>query len=51
MDFVGKVPHLDTMKVLGPHMGDAAFFRWSVKGDALPLQWEDPLPRMSSSPA
>src|SRR5207302_448223 len=23
MEFVGKVPHLDTMKVLGPHMGDA----------------------------
>src|SRR6266540_4816199 len=26
--FVGKAPHLDAMKVLGPFMGDAAFFRW-----------------------
>src|SRR5438105_14955137 len=49
MDFVGKVRHLDTMKVLGPHMGDAAVFRWSVKGDALPLQLEDALRRMPSS--
>ncbi len=38
-------------KMLGPHMGDAAFFRWSVKGDALPLHWDDALRRMSSSPA
>ncbi len=54
MDFVGKVPHLDTMdtmKVLGPHMGDAAFFRWSVRRDALPLQWDDALRRMPSSRA
>ena len=38
-------------KMLGPHRGDAAFFRWSVKGDALPLHWDDALRRMSSSPA
>ena len=51
MEFVGKVPHLDTMKVLGPHTGDAAFFRWSVSGDVLPLQWDDALRRMPSSRA
>jgi len=51
MDFVGKVPHLDTMKVLGPHMGDAAFLRWSVRGDVLPLQWDDALRRIPSSRA
>jgi len=37
---VGKVPHLETMKVLGPHMGDA-----------LPLQWDGALRRMPSSRA
>ena len=51
MDFVGKVPHPDTMKVLGPYMGDAAFFRWSVRRDALPLQWDDARRRMPSSRA
>jgi len=51
MEFVGKVPHLDTMQVLGPHMGDAAFFGWSVRGDALPLQRDDVLRRIPSSRA
>src|SRR6266540_1326327 len=46
--FVGKAPHLDAMKVLGPFMGDAAFFRWSVKGNELPLRWDDALRRMPS---
>jgi len=46
--FVGKAPHLDAMKVLGPFMGDAAFFRWSVKGHELPLRWDDALRRMPS---
>ncbi len=46
--FVGKAPHLDAMKVLGPFMGDAAFFRWSVKGQELPLRWDDALRRMPS---
>ncbi len=36
------------MKVLGPYMGDAAFFRWSVKGHELPLRWDDALRRMPS---
>ena len=49
MEFVGKVPHLDTMKVLGPHTGDAAFFRWSVRGAELPLRWDDALRRMPPS--
>ncbi len=49
--FVGKAPHLDAMKVLGPFMGDAAFFRWSVKGHELPLRWDDALRRMPSPQA
>jgi len=49
--FVGKAPHLDAMKVLGPFMGDAAFFRWSVKGHELPLRWDAALRRMPSPQA
>ena len=49
--FVGRAPHVDAMKALGPFMGDAAFFRWSVKGHELPLRWDDALRRMPSPQA
>jgi hypothetical protein len=49
MAFVRKAPHVDAMTVLQPHMGETAFVRWTVKGDALPLRWEDALTRMPST--
>jgi heme-degrading monooxygenase HmoA len=47
--FVGKSPHLDAMTVLQPHMGKTAFVRWTVKGNELPLRWDDALTRMPST--
>jgi hypothetical protein len=41
MDFVAKVPHLEVMKTLAPHMGATKFTRWKVPGSALPPDWED----------
>ena len=44
MEFVGKVPHLDTMKVLGPHMRER-------EGRRTPAAVGDALRRMPSSRA
>jgi hypothetical protein len=44
-DFVMKLPHVNAMKALSPHMGATNFVRWNVTGTALPLQWEDAMRR------
>ena len=43
--FVHAEPHARTMAALAPHMGEARFFRWTLKGSELPLSWEDALKR------
>ncbi len=46
-DFVRKVPHLDAMRSLIPHMGPTKFTQWKVPGSALPLSWDDAMRRSS----
>ena len=49
MAFVGMTPHLEAMTVLQPYMGGTAFVRWRVRGNELPLRWDDALTRMPPS--
>src|SRR5262249_37006679 len=46
-EFVRKVPHLNAMTSLIPHMGPTKFTRWKVPGSALPLRWDDAMRRSS----
>jgi quinol monooxygenase YgiN len=46
-DFVRKVPHLDAMTSLIPHMGPTRFSQWRVVGSSLPLHWDDAMRRWS----
>jgi len=46
-DFVRRVPHLDAMRSLIPHMGPTKFNQWKVPGSALPLRWDDAMRRSS----
>jgi hypothetical protein len=47
MNFVAKVPHVDVMKALAPHMGATRFTRWKVPGSAMPLNWDDAIRQAS----
>lgn len=49
--FVQHPPHLQIMAALAPHMDKTHFVRWSVKGSALPLQWDDALRRFAADPS
>jgi quinol monooxygenase YgiN len=46
-NFVRKVPHLDAMTSLIPHMGPTRFSQWRVVGSSLPLHWDDAMRRWS----
>jgi quinol monooxygenase YgiN len=46
MAFVGKTPHLETMRALGPHLGGTKFVRWSLRGPGVPPSWEEALRRL-----
>ena len=41
--FVVERPHTDAMKSLGPHMAQAEFTRWIIKGSAVPPEWDEAL--------
>jgi len=47
MEFVGKVPHSESMKAMAPFMGKTKFAQWKVSGAAVPLQWDEAIRRMS----
>ncbi len=47
MEFVIKRPHGEIMADLAPHMGETKFVRWMIKGEALPLDWNEAKKRMS----
>lgn len=49
--FVQYPPYLNIMTALAPHMDKTHFLRWTVKGSALPLQWDDALLRFASDPS
>jgi quinol monooxygenase YgiN len=44
-DFVAKIPHEQAMQAMMPHMGPTKFTKWKVLGSALPLRWEEVIPR------
>lgn len=43
MAFVSTIPHAQVMQALIGHIGQTAFLRWTVKGDAVPLKWKEAL--------
>ena len=45
MAFVSTIPHAQVMQDLIGHIGQTAFLRWTVKGDAVPLKWKKALAR------
>jgi hypothetical protein len=45
IDFVAKVPHVEAMKALLPHMERTKFTKWRVSGSALPLRWDEAMQR------
>jgi hypothetical protein len=45
MDFVARVPHVEVMKSLSPHMERTKFTRWQLLGSALPPNWGDAMRR------
>jgi Domain of unknown function (DUF3291) len=47
MDFVGKAPHREAMKKIGPYMGAVKFTKWKVPGSRIPLDWADAVRRES----
>ena len=47
-NFVEDPPHVRIMTALAPHLAKTAFMRWTVKGSALPLGWDDALARFES---
>ena len=44
-DFVVKLPHVNAMKAMMPHMGPTKFTKWKVLGSGLPLRWEEAMER------
>jgi len=40
MEFVRAAPHLDTMQVLPPELGETKFVRWTLAGTEVPPTWE-----------
>jgi hypothetical protein len=38
-------PHVRLITALTPHMNEAKFLRWTVKGSQLTLRWDDALRR------
>ena len=44
--FIRHPPHVRLMTSLTPHMGPTKFTKWTVKGAALPLLWDDALGHM-----
>ena len=44
--FVGTSPHARVIQDLRGRFGQTAFVRWSVKGAAVPLNWEDAVVRI-----
>ena len=49
--FVQHPPHSHVMTALIPHMDKTHFIGWTVRGSALPLQWDDALRRFASDPS
>ena len=47
--FVQHPPHVRIMTAMTPHMGEAKFVRWMVKGSQFPLNWDDALRRFANS--
>ncbi|MGH6954256.1 MAG: antibiotic biosynthesis monooxygenase [Alphaproteobacteria bacterium] len=46
--FVRAAPHADTMAAMTPHMGEAAFIRWPIEGNAVPPSWEEAFARWAA---
>jgi len=49
MDFVAKVPHVEAMSKIAPHMDKTNFWRWKMKGSELPPRWDDAMRRAAAS--
>ena len=50
MEFVSAAPHMDTMRALGPHMGETRFVRWTIAGSEVPPTWESAIARLEAEP-
>ena len=46
MEFVRRGVHRETMRALGPRMGETRFVRWTVRGPEVPPAWEEALRRL-----
>jgi hypothetical protein len=46
IEFVGKSPHVDTMKKVGLGV-ERKFVRWKLLGSDIPPKWEDALAHLS----
>jgi len=49
--FVGEMPHRAAMGHLRPHMGATRFISWTVRGDGLPVSWDEAITRLSGAEA
>ena len=49
-EFVRTLPHLETMRALGPHMGETRFVRWTIAGSEVPPTWESAIARLEAEP-
>jgi hypothetical protein len=48
-EFVGEVPHVDTMRELGPKLGqERKFVRWKLRGSEVPPTWDQALERLQA---
>ena len=47
MEFVRAAPHVDTMRALGPYLGETKFVRWAIPGSQVPPGWESAIARLT----
>lgn len=48
-EFVGKSPHVDTMRRLAPQLGEERkFVRWKLPGSEVPPTWDKALDRLQT---
>jgi heme-degrading monooxygenase HmoA len=46
--FIRSSPHVEIMTMLRPAMGPTKFVRWTVKGSAATVLWDDALQRLEA---
>lgn len=47
--FARTMPHVDVIRQLRPHMAPTTFITWTVRGDALPVPWENAMARLAAA--